>query len=121
MANCSKINNTTIIGTSAVTYDSTPLPCTDVNTCDGLNTILSKFDTIICDVKESVDILTEEIINITEDVMIITEDIENIYNQLEICCPNCDFTGTADQLPDPTTTTTTTLLNCLFTGVANQL
>ena len=31
---CPQINNTTIIGTSAVTYDGTPLPCTDVNTCD---------------------------------------------------------------------------------------
>jgi hypothetical protein len=77
-----------------------------VNTCDGLNTILDKFDTIICDVKESVDILTEEITDITEDLMIITEDIININNQLNICCPTCDFTGTADQLPDPTTTTT---------------
>ena len=98
MANCSKINNTTILGTSAVTYDSTPLPCTDVNTCDGLNTILSKFDTIICDVKSNVDILTEEIIDITENIMIIGEDIINVYNQLDICCPTCDFTGTADQL-----------------------
>lgn len=106
MGNCSQINNTTILGTSAVTYDSTPLPCTDVNTCDGLNTVLSKFDTIICNVKESVDILTEQVIDITEDLMIITEDIININNQLNICCPTCDFTGTADQLPDPTTTTT---------------
>jgi hypothetical protein len=118
MGNCSQINNTTILGTSAVTYDGTKLPCTDVNTCDGLNTILSKFDAIICDVKSNVDILTEEIIDITEDIMIITEDIININNQLEICCPICDFTGTADelplcdftgeadQLPDPTTTTT---------------
>ena len=80
---CSQVNNTTILGTSAVTYDSTPLPCTDVNTCDGLNTILSKFDTIICNVKESVDILTEQVIDITEDLMIITEDIikEN-YNKI---------------------------------------
>jgi hypothetical protein len=110
MANCSQINNTTIKGTSAVTYDSTPLPCTDVTTCDGLNDILSKFDAVICDVKASVDILTEEIIDITEDIMIITEDIININNQLEICCPNCNFSGTANQI-----------LNCNFTGTANQL
>lgn len=143
MGNCSQVNNTTIIGTSTITYDGTPLPCTDVNTCDGLNTILSKFDAIICDVKDSVDILTEEITNITESVMIIGEDIINIYNQLEICCPtcdftgtadqvlNCDFTGTANQIPDTTTTTTstssstttttTTLLDCSFTGTANEI
>ena len=72
---CSQVNNTTIHGTSTITYDGTPLPCTDVNTCDGLNTILSKFDTIICDVKESVDILTEEITDITETIMIIGEPI----------------------------------------------
>lgn len=95
MANCFQINNTTIIGTSAVSYDSTPLPCTDVDTCDGLNTILAKFDTVICTVQANVATLTEEIINITEDVMLITEDIINITNQLNICCP--------------TTTTTTTL------------
>jgi hypothetical protein len=110
MSNCPQINNTTIIGTSAVTYDSTPLPCTNVTTCDGLNDILSKFDAIICDVKASVDILTEEIIDITEDIMIITEDIININSQLEICCPNCNFSGTANQI-----------LNCNFTGTANQL
>jgi hypothetical protein len=110
MSNCPQINNTTIIGTSAVTYDSTPLPCTNVTTCDGLNDILSKFDAIICDVKASVDILTEEIIDITEDIMLITEDIINIQNQLDICCPICDFTGTANQI-----------LNCNFIGNANQL
>lgn len=110
MSNCPQINNTTIIGTSAVTYDSTPLPCTNVTTCDGLNDILSKFDAVICDVKASVDILTEEIIDITEDIMIITEDIININSQLEICCPNCNFSGTANQI-----------LNCNFTGTANQL
>ena len=96
MADCSQINNTTIKGTSIVIYDSTPLPCTDVNTYDGLNTILSKFDAVICDVKASVDSITEDVINLTEDIMIITEDIININNQLEICCS--------------TTTTTTTLI-----------
>ena len=105
MGNCSQVNNTTIKGTSAVTYDSTPLPCTDVNTCDGLNTILSKFDTIICDIKANVDVLTEDVMNITEDVMVITEDITNINNQLDICCPT---TTTTTTLP-PTTTTTTTV------------
>lgn len=87
MGSCSQVNNTTIKGTSAVTYDSTQLPCTDVNTCDGLNTILSKFDTIICDIKANVDVLTEDVMNLTEDVMLITEDITNINNQLDICCP----------------------------------
>jgi hypothetical protein len=110
MANCSQINNTTIIGTSAVTYDGTQLPCTDVNTCDGLNTILAKFDAIICDVTDSVNILTEEITNLTEDLMIIIDDIININDQLFICCPICDFTGTADQL-----------LDCTFTGTASEL
>ena len=107
MANCSQINNTTIIGTSAFIYDGTQLPCTDVNTCDDLNTILTKFDNVICSAIASVAILTEEITNLTEDVMIITEDVLNINTQLNICCP--------------TTTTTTTTLNCNFTGTANEL
>lgn len=106
MAECSQINNTTIIGTSAVKYDSTPLPCTDVNACDGLNIILAKFDTVICDVKANVDILTEEIITLTEDVMVITEDVNNIYNQLDVCCPTTTTTTTVV----PTTTTTTTIV-----------
>ena len=130
MADCPQINNTTIIGTSAVSYDSTPLPCTDVKTCDDLNTILTKFDNVICSAIDSVNNLSEDIMNITEDLMIITEEIENINNQIFICCPICDFTitatelpvceftATANQLPDPTTTSTsstttsTTTLNC---------
>jgi hypothetical protein len=132
MANCPQINNTTIIGTSAVTYDGTPLPCTGVNACDDLNTILTKFDNVICSVVDSVNIIREEVINITEDLMIIIDDVENIQNQLFICCPICEFTGTANELlvcdfvgtadeqlictfagethqvPDPTTTTTST-------------
>lgn len=118
MANCSQTNNTTIIGTSAVSYDSTPLPCTDVKACDDLNTILTKFDNVICSAINSVNILSEEVMNITEDLMIITEEIENINDQIFICCPICDFTitatelpvcdftGSVNQVPDPTTTTT---------------
>lgn len=98
MANCSQINNTTIIGTSAFIYDGTPLPCTDIKTCDNLNTILAKLDAVVCNVTASVDILIEEVTDITEDVMIIGEDIINIYGQLNICCPVCNFTGTANQL-----------------------
>lgn len=94
MANCSEINNTTIIGTSTVNYDSTPLPCSNVITCDGLNTILSKFDSIICSATTSINILTEEIMNITEDVMLISEDILFINNQLDICCPVSTTTTT---------------------------
>lgn len=108
MANCSKINNTTIIGTSAISYDGTPLPCTDVNTCDGLNTILKKFDDIICNVKADVDIITEEIINITEDVMVITEDIININNQLGICCPTTTTTSSSTSTSTTSTTTSST-------------
>lgn len=119
MANCSQINNTTIKGTSAVTYDSTPLPCTDVTTCDGLNDILSKFDAVICDVKASVDSITEDVINLTEDLMLITEDIVDIQNQIFICCPICEFTGTADQLPDPTTTTTSTSSSTTTTSTSS--
>jgi hypothetical protein len=107
MANCSQINNTTIIGTSAFIYDGTQLPCTDIKTCDDLNKILAKLDTVVCNVTASVDILKEEVTNITEDVMIIGEDIIRINNQLNICCP--------------TTTTTTTLFDCNFTGIANQV
>ena len=122
MANCSQTNNTTIIGTSAVSYDSTQLPCTNVKACDDLNTILTKFDNVICSATNSVNILIEEVMNITEEVMIITEEIENINSQIFICCPICEFTGTADelpvcdftgsadQLPTPTTTTTTTTI-----------
>lgn len=110
MADCPQINNKTIIGTSAVSYDSTPLPCTNINTCDDLNTILTKFDNVICSAVNSVNILTEEVINITEDLMIITEEIENINDQIFICCPICEFTGVANELP-----------TCDFTGTANQL
>ena len=110
MANCSQINNTTIIGMSAVIYDGTPLPCTNIKACDDLNTILSKLDNVLCSTINSVNILTEEITNITEDVMMINEEIIIINSQLNICCPVCDFTGTASQLPV-----------CTFTGDANQL
>ena len=109
MGNCSQVNNTTIKGTSAVTYDSTQLPCTDVNTCDNLNTVLSKLDSVICKVTDDINTLTEDVMNITEDVMMITEDLINIHNQLDICCPICNFTGTADEL-----------LVCDFTGSAEQ-
>lgn len=115
MADCSQINNTTIKGTSAVTYDSTPLPCTDVNTCDGLNTILAKFDTIICNVTDSVNTLTEDITNLTEDLMIIIDDVININNQLNICCPTTTTTSSSTSTTTttttavPTTTTTTTV------------
>ena len=134
MADCPQINNTTIIGTSAVSYDSTPLPCTGVSTCDDLNTILAKFDNVICSAINSVNILSEEIMNITEDIMIITEEIENINNQIFICCPICDFTITATELPVCEFTATATelpicdftgsvneVLDCLFTVTANQL
>ena len=104
MGNCSQVNNTTILGTSAVTYDGTPLPCTDVNTCDGLNTILAKFDAIICDVTNNVNILTEDITNLTEDLMIIIDDVININDQLNICCPTTTTTSSSS-----TTTTSTTL------------
>ena len=95
MANCPQINNITIIGTSAVTYDGTPLPCSSVQTYDALNDILVKFDNIICNVQQNTTTLINDITNITEDVMLVTEDIININNQLNICC---------------TTTTSTTLI-----------
>lgn len=95
MANCPQINNTTITGTSAITYDGTPLPCSNVQTYDALNDILVKFDTIICNIQQSTNVLINDITNITEDVMLVTEDIININNQLNICC---------------TTTTSTTLI-----------
>lgn len=107
---CSNINNTTIKGTSAVSYDSTPLPCTDVNTCDNLNTVLAKFDAVICNVKANVDILTEDVINITEDVMVIVEDVINIQNQLNICCPTTTTTSSSTSTSTSTTTSTTTVV-----------
>lgn len=94
MANCSQINNITIKGTSAISYDSTPLPCTDIDTCDGLNTILAKFDAVICTAQSNVATLTENITNLTEDVMIITEDINNINIQLSVCCSTTTTTTT---------------------------
>jgi hypothetical protein len=123
MADCPQINNTTIIGTSAVSYDSTPLPCTDVKACDDLNTILAKFDNVICSAIDSVNNLSEDIMNITEDLMIITEEIENINNQIFICCPICDFTVTATELPvcEFTATATELVDTCSFTGEADQL
>jgi hypothetical protein len=122
MANCSQTNNTTIIGTSAVSYDSTPLPCTDVKACDDLNTILTKFDNVICSAINSVNILSEEVMNITEDLMIIGEEIESINNQLFICCPICDFTITATELPVcEFTASATELPTCNFTGSVNQV
>ena len=109
MANCPQINNKTIIGTDAIIYGSTPLPCTGIEICDDLNTILTKFDAIICSAITDVELLTEDITNITEELMIITEELTTINEQVSLCCPLCDFTGTADELPIPTTTTTTTI------------
>ena len=87
MANCSEINNTTITGTSVYTYDSTNLPCSDIKTCDDLNTVINKLNNILCIVTANVLNLTENVTNITEDVMVISEDIIIINNQLNICCP----------------------------------
>jgi ethanolamine ammonia-lyase large subunit len=109
MGNCSQINNTTIQGTSTITYDGPPLPCTDVNTCDNLNTILAKFDAVICDAIIGVNEITINVTDINNSITNINNNITDIYNQLAICCNICDFTGTANEL------------NCLFTGVANQL
>lgn len=103
MVNCPQINNTTIKGTSVITYDSTPLPCTNVQTCDGLNLIFAKVDSVVCSTAASVAILTENITNITENVMIIIEEVAAINNQLNICCPTTTSTSS-------TTTTTTTLI-----------
>lgn len=110
MANCPQINNTNK-ASDAIAYVSTNLPCSNVKTCDGLNTVLSKFNAVICSATESVNTLTEDVTNLTEDIMLISEEIETINNQLFECCPICDFTGTADEIT--TTTTTTSLLPCV--------
>jgi len=122
MANCSQTNNTKI-ETSAVSYDSTQLPCTNVKACDDLNTILTKFDNVICSAVNSVNILTEEVMNITEDLMILTEEIENINDQIFICCPICEFTITATELPvcEFTATANELVDTCSFTGEADQV
>jgi hypothetical protein len=86
MANCSQINNTTIKGTSSVIYNGNQLPCTDVKTCDGLNTILTKFDNVMCSAIANVATLIEEVTNLTEDVMIISEEIIDINDQIDVCC-----------------------------------
>jgi hypothetical protein len=110
MADCSEINNTTIIGTSAVSYDGPRLPCTNIKPCDGLDTILTKLDNVLCSAIANVETLTENVTNITEDLMIIGEDIIDINNHLNICCLTCDFTGNASHV-----------LICEFTGEANQI
>ena len=110
MANCSQINNTTITGTSAFIYDGTPLPCTDIKTCDDLNTILAKLDAVVCTTVNSVNTLIEEVTNITEDVMIITEDVININNQLDICCPTTTTTSSTSTSTSTSTTTSTTTI-----------
>jgi hypothetical protein len=110
MANCPQIDNKTIKGTSVVSYDSTPLPCTGVATCNDVNTILTKFNNVICSAINDVNALIEEVTNITEDLMIITEEVTDIQDQIFICCPICDFTGTATELPV-----------CDFTGTANEI
>ena len=115
MSNCNQTNNTTIKGTSAFIYDSTPLTCTDVNTCDGLNTILSKFDAIICDVTTDVNTLIEDVPTLTEEVVIATEDIIDIYARLNICCPT---TTTTTTLPITTTTSTSSSTTTTTTTVA---
>ena len=110
MVNCLDKDNKILKATSAVSYDSTPLPCTNIKPCDGLNTILTKLDGVLCSTIANVEILTENITNITEDLMIIGEDIIDINDQLNICCPICDFTGNASHV-----------LICEFTGEANQI
>lgn len=112
MSNCSQINNTTLKGTSTVIYDSTSLPCTNVDKCDDLNTILTKFDNVICSVTADVNSLIVEVTNLTEDLIIITGDLVELNNKLNICCPTTTTTTTVP----PTTTTTTTVLNCVFDG-----
>lgn len=109
MANCPQINNTTIIGTSAIGYNSAPLPCSGVQPCDGLNDILNAFETIICDVKDSVGELTDNVTNITEEVMLISEQIIDINNQLNICCPTTTTTSSSTSSTSTTTSTTTTI------------
>lgn len=107
MANCLNVDNTTMKGTSAVSYDGTPLPCTDVNTCDNLNTIIDKFNNVLCTTVANVEILTEDIINLTEDVMIIMEEIIDINEQINICCSGGTTTSTSTSTSTTTSTTTT--------------
>ena len=121
MGNCSQPNNTKI-ETSAVSYDGTQIPCTNIKTCDDLNTILTKFDNVICSATASVNTLVEEVMDITETLMLITEEIENINNQIFICCPICDFTVTATELPVCGFGATAQQLPvCDFTGETHQV
>lgn len=86
MSNCPNPDNKLLKDTSDVIYNSTPLPCTNVSPYDSLNTILTKFDTKICEIEESVSTLSDNITNLTEDVMVITEDILAINSRLDTCC-----------------------------------
>lgn len=96
MSNCPQINDK-IKGTDVVNYNSVPLPCSNVVLGDNLNIIFDKFNTNICSIRTSVNILTEDLLNIYENVIADSLIVNNLLNQTNICCPTCTFTGTAIQ------------------------
>lgn len=98
MAYCSQIKDK-IKGTDIITYNSTPLPCSNVITDDNLNTIFSKFNTTLCNIRTNLDITTNNLSAIYNTITAQSLEVINLKNQAHICCPLCNFTGTAIQLP----------------------
>lgn len=96
MAICPQINDK-IKGTDTVNYNSVPLPCSNVITGDNLNIVFDKYNTTICNIITSVNVLTENLINISENVIEDSLTVIELLNKTNICCPTCTFTGTATQ------------------------
>lgn len=108
MATCSNINNITVIGTSDIIYDSVPIPCTNINTCDNLNTILTKINNVICNIQTNSNIIAQGVSTINNNLLSISEDIININNQIYICCHPPTTTTTSTSTTSTTSTTTST-------------
>lgn len=97
MAYCSQIKDK-IKGTNIITYNSTPLPCSNVITDDNLNTIFNKFNITLCNIRTNLDIITNNLSNIYSTIVAQSLEVINLKNQSRICCPICSFTGTVIQL-----------------------
>lgn len=97
MAYCSQIKDK-IKGTDIITYNSTPLPCSNIVTDDNLNTIFNKFNTILCNIRTSLDITTNNLSNVYSNIISTSLQVNSLKNQVHTCCPLCTFSGTAIQL-----------------------
>jgi hypothetical protein len=96
MAICSQIKNE-IKGTDIITYNSTPLACTNVLNQDALNEALNKINTSVCNTRTSLDITSANLSNIYSTIVNKSLEVISLKNQAHTCCPTCTFTGTAIQ------------------------